>query len=146
MVFGKRGDTPKSYECSQTGLNACMKDLVECQAEIARLTKERRSKDSERIDTLENIVRRVEAERDDAKDKLAGARHELGLLGDQLRAADAENAALKKASTEVLIQFKAIMLVWQDKFAPGTAERFKTAESVLLTALSACPDHEHPGP
>ena len=54
--------------------------LAEVRAELARLTKERRTKDSERIDTLENIVRRVEAERDEAKDKLA---------------ANAENAAIR---------------------------------------------------
>ena len=103
MVFGKRGDTPKSYECSQTGLNACMKDL-------------------------------------------ASARSELGLLGDQLRAADAENAALREAAIEVLAQFKAVTLVWGDKFASGTCEQFTMAETALLKILAPSQSDEHPSP
>ena len=94
-------DAELAHTCSQASLQKCIKvlaecmeerqilfyrnvelhaSLAECRAEIARLTKERRTKDSERIDTLENIVRRVEAERDEAKDKLA---------------ANAENAAIR---------------------------------------------------
>ena len=70
----------------------------------------------------------------------------IAALTAELAASQSREAKLREAATEVLIQFKAIMLVWEDKFAPGTADKFRASESALLTALSARPAHEHPGP
>ena len=46
--------TPKNYECSQTGLNACMKDLADCQAELARVLA-LRSEDKKAFDACRKL-------------------------------------------------------------------------------------------